>query len=33
MNLVDDINAMMDDPANGLRLDTPAEELATTLDR
>lgn len=29
MGLVDDINAMMDDPANGLPLDTPKEQLAT----
>ncbi len=28
MGLVDDINRMMDDPANGLPLDTPKEQLA-----
>ena len=28
MGLIDDINAMMMDPANGLRLDTPVEEVS-----
>ncbi len=30
--LVEDINALMDDPANGLGLDTPSEELAAIID-
>jgi branched-chain amino acid aminotransferase len=30
--LIEDINAMMDDPANGLPLDTPAEKLAAAID-
>jgi len=29
MGLVDDITAMMEDPTNGLPLDTPKEQLAT----
>jgi hypothetical protein len=29
MGLVDEIQAMMEDPANGLALDTPKEQLAS----